>query len=134
MQQAPNWYQHWLGIDPLSAEQIAQARAMEPWDRTEADWRSLEIYQAAMARTMSGPGVVCDPEIMGGEPVIAGTRVPLELILGRLAGGATPEAVLHEYPSLPANAVETAIDYTQGLPAEHPLTLLLQEYRALCRG
>ena len=31
--------------------------------------------------------IVIDPEIMGGKPVIKGTRVPLQVIIGSLAGG-----------------------------------------------
>ena len=32
-----------------------------------------------------------DPSIMMGKPVIAGTRVPVDLVLGKLAGGMTYE-------------------------------------------
>jgi hypothetical protein len=34
------------------------------------------------------PGVTTDPQIAFGKPVIAGTRVPVALVLGQLAGGA----------------------------------------------
>ncbi|HAA90549.1 MAG TPA: hypothetical protein DCE07_08305 [Peptococcaceae bacterium] len=43
------------------------------------------------------PGIVVDPEIKGGKPVIKGTRVPVDLLLGKLAGGATYEEVMEEY-------------------------------------
>ncbi|MBU4533422.1 MAG: DUF433 domain-containing protein [Firmicutes bacterium] len=33
------------------------------------------------------PGIVIDPDIKGGKPVIKGTRVPVDLFLGWLAGG-----------------------------------------------
>ena len=32
-----------------------------------------------------------DPEIIHGKPVIAGTRIPVALVLGQLAGGVTFE-------------------------------------------
>jgi len=33
------------------------------------------------------PGIVTDPQILGGKPIIKGTRVPVSLVLGKLAGG-----------------------------------------------
>ena len=33
------------------------------------------------------PGVVSNPQVLGGKPVVKGTRVPVALILGKLAGG-----------------------------------------------
>jgi hypothetical protein len=35
-----------------------------------------------------------NPEIMGGKPVIRGTRVPVEIILRKLGAGMTPEAII----------------------------------------
>lgn len=43
------------------------------------------------------PGVVSDPGILGGKPVIKGTRVPVALILGKLAGGMSVDEVRDEY-------------------------------------
>lgn len=41
--------------------------------------------------------VVVDENIRFGRPVIAGTRVPVDLIVGKLAGGVTMEAIESEY-------------------------------------
>lgn len=41
--------------------------------------------------------IVIDPGIRQGKPVIRGTRVPVDLILGSLAGGMTPDEVAREY-------------------------------------
>jgi uncharacterized protein (DUF433 family) len=43
------------------------------------------------------PGITADPRIQGGRPVIEGTRVPAELVLGQLGGGMTIEQVMDEY-------------------------------------
>lgn len=43
------------------------------------------------------PGIVVDPQIMHGKPVLAGTRIPVSLILGQLAGGLTFEELEREY-------------------------------------
>ena len=41
-----------------------------------------------------------NPEVMGGKPVIRGTRIPVELILRKLGGGMSPEAILTDHPRL----------------------------------
>lgn len=47
------------------------------------------------------PRVVVDPAIRFGKPVIEGTRVPVEVLLGKLASGMTTEAVADEYAITP---------------------------------
>jgi uncharacterized protein (DUF433 family) len=41
-----------------------------------------------------------NPEIMGGKPVIRGTRVPVEMILRKLRAGMTPAAIMADHPRL----------------------------------
>ena len=43
------------------------------------------------------PGISVDEKISFGKPVITGTRVPVDLIIGKLAGGMTYEEVIAEY-------------------------------------
>lgn len=43
------------------------------------------------------PGIVIDPKIRFGKPVIKRTRVPVDLIVGKIAGGMTTEEIMHEY-------------------------------------
>lgn len=38
-----------------------------------------------------------DNEVMGGKPVIKGTRVPVQIVLGSLAGGATMNDICEDY-------------------------------------
>jgi hypothetical protein len=44
--------------------------------------------------------VVSNPQVMMEKPVIAGTRIPVELILEKLAAGETVEQVLQAHPRL----------------------------------
>ena len=44
--------------------------------------------------------VVADPEIMGGEPCFAGTRVPVRALLDYLEGGETLDEFLEQYPTV----------------------------------
>ena len=41
-----------------------------------------------------------DPEVLGGKPCIAGTRISVELILEQLSLGATIDYLLDQYPQL----------------------------------
>ncbi|MBI5026881.1 MAG: DUF433 domain-containing protein [Nitrospirae bacterium] len=60
-----------------------------------------------------------NPDIMGGKPVIKGTRVPVEVIVGGLAGGMTIEEVCKEY-RLKAEDVRAALSYAaETLSEEH---------------
>lgn len=43
------------------------------------------------------PRIVVDPAIRSGKPVIQGTRVPVHLIIAKLAGGMTPQEIVEEY-------------------------------------
>ena len=42
-------------------------------------------------------GIVVDAKVRFGKPVIKGTRVPVDLVVGKLAGGMTIETVMKEY-------------------------------------
>ncbi len=48
-----------------------------------------------------------NPSVMQGKPVIRGTRIPVELLLRKLAEGATVEDLLDAYPRLTQDDVQT---------------------------
>lgn len=52
-----------------------------------------------------------DPAIMMGKPVVAGTRVTVELILEKLAAGETIEQILDAHPRLNEAAVFAALEF-----------------------
>ncbi len=48
-----------------------------------------------------------DPQILGGTPVFAGTRVPVQALIDYIEGGHTLERFLDDFPSVPrALAIE----------------------------
>mgnify|MGYP001556690736 FL=1 len=49
-----------------------------------------------------------NPEIMGGKPVIRGTRVPVETILRKLGAGLTPDDIVADHPRLTADDIHAA--------------------------
>src|SRR5579871_5440624 len=57
------------------------------------------------------PRVSVDPDVQGGYPVIAGTRITVDAILGLWEDGFGLEEILDEYPDLTAEDVEDAIAY-----------------------
>lgn len=63
------------------------------------------------------PGIVVDPEIKGGKPVIKGTRVPVDLLLGKLASGAAYEEVMHEF-DLTRENIFAALRYAAAILGE----------------
>ncbi len=52
-----------------------------------------------------------DPNILGGKPIISGTRMSVEVILESLASGMEIKDVLKEYPFLTKVQVQAAIEY-----------------------
>jgi uncharacterized protein (DUF433 family) len=59
------------------------------------------------------PDIVSDPQILMGKPVIAGTRITVELVLTRLAEGRSIADIVAEYPHLTARQVAAAIDFAK---------------------
>ncbi len=57
--------------------------------------------------------IVIDTDILKGKPVIAGTRISVELILELLSSGMSIEEILHEYPHLTRKEVLDAINYAK---------------------
>jgi uncharacterized protein (DUF433 family) len=56
---------------------------------------------------------------MMGKPVIAGTRITVELILEKLAAGESIEQIVDAHPRLTKEAVLAALDFGNGETDEH---------------
>jgi len=52
-----------------------------------------------------------DPKVMMGKPVVAGTRITVELVLEKLAAGETIEQILSEPPRLTAEGIRAAVAF-----------------------
>jgi len=55
--------------------------------------------------------IISDPAIMMGKPIIAGTRITVELILEKLAAGETAEQILDAHPRLTREAIREALAF-----------------------
>ena len=55
--------------------------------------------------------IVSNPDVMMGKPVIAGTRITVELILQKLASGETVQQILEAHPRLNEDAIRAALAF-----------------------
>ena len=60
--------------------------------------------------TASENMIIKDPNILGGEPVFRGTRVPFKVLIDYLEGGDTLDQFLEEYPSVSRELAIAAIE------------------------
>ena len=54
--------------------------------------------------------IECNPEILGGKPVIKGTRIPIDLIFELIGAEVPIEEILDDYPSLSREIIERLIE------------------------
>ena len=60
---------------------------------------------------MNNQLIQSNPAVMMGKPVVAGTRITVELILEKLASGETVEQVVAAHPRLTREAVLAALEF-----------------------
>jgi uncharacterized protein (DUF433 family) len=70
------------------------------------------LDRLALAREL----IVSDPDILGGVPVVRGTRVPVHDVAASVAAGLPIDRILAAYPSLDADKVELATIYAEANP------------------
>ena len=64
-----------------------------------------------------------NPEVMLGKPVIAGTRIPVEQILRKLAAGMSVDDLLRDHPRLTREDVQAALAYASDVLASEEIVL-----------
>jgi uncharacterized protein (DUF433 family) len=55
--------------------------------------------------------ILCDPNLMMGKPVVAGTRITVERILEKLAAGESIDQILEAHPRLTRYSVAAALKF-----------------------
>jgi len=55
--------------------------------------------------------IVCDPEVLGGKPIVKGTRISVEIILEWLGSGASRDEIIAKHPHLTADDIRQATEY-----------------------
>jgi uncharacterized protein (DUF433 family) len=75
---------------------------------------------------MNAPLITSDPQIMVGKPVIAGTRISVELVLEKMAAGDTIEDLIDAYPHLTREGIQAAIEFAReavSMVSLHPVSI-----------
>jgi len=65
--------------------------------------------------------VHADPSILNGKPVIRGTRISVELILYRMAEGASMNDILEAWPNLTKEDIRAALAYSAAVISNEEL-------------
>lgn len=55
--------------------------------------------------------IIADPEILGGKPIVEGTRLSVEHILGLLASGMSNQEIIADYPDLSEESIRAVLSY-----------------------
>lgn len=73
--------------------------------------------------TLTGhPRIAVDPAVCGGRPIVAGTRVRVSDVLEMLAGGASRQEILTDYPYLATEDITACLVYAAEASG-HPVVL-----------
>ena len=68
------------------------------------------------------PHITVNAKVRFGKPVIAGTRVPVDLVVGKIAGGMAVDEVMKEY-DLTRGQVLAALRYAADLVSQEEIAL-----------
>lgn len=114
---------------PLS---VVAKRALAAWMRIAAEGEEFELAPGLVARRTPATDAIVreamayiadreryynrDPEIMGGEPVVKGTRVPLRSIAAAHAAGDTFEVLAQSFPHVDPAAFRFALRWAECHP------------------
>ncbi len=103
---------------------VAAGSRSVPWFRHPPPAIDDAVGGAKMDWTMNYQDrIVRDPQIVGGEPILKGTRVTLKTVLASLAEGATTADILADFPTLAEEDIRAAIAFAAA-SAQEDLPLL----------
>jgi uncharacterized protein (DUF433 family) len=71
---------------------------------------------------MADPKIITDPEIMGGTPVFAGTRVPVRILFEHLEAGDSLDVFLEDFPTVSRELAVAVLEEARSAvaPDAHP--------------
>ncbi len=67
--------------------------------------------------------IIVDPNICHGKACIAGTRIPVSVILDNLSSGSTYDEIINAYPSLKVEDIRAALKYATLLTKERVISI-----------
>lgn len=73
--------------------------------------RKKAVTLRQISTIMEFQHIVSNPKILGGKPVLRGSRISIELVLEWMSSGATIPDILQKYPHLTAEGIKEALLY-----------------------
>ena len=58
--------------------------------------------------------ITSNPKILGGKPIISGTRISVEFVLELLASGVAPKEIIADYPQVSSDDIQACLRYAAG--------------------
>lgn len=82
------------------------------------------VTNEAVLCNMAIERIAIDHRIMGGVPCIRGTRIPVSMIIGRLAEGSTRDEIVADYPQLLTENIDAALRFAAATLDQREMPLL----------
>jgi uncharacterized protein (DUF433 family) len=101
---------------------------------SQADPHAWESPERRIMGREIAEGITVDPRVMVGKPVIKGTRMPVELVLAKLAANPSLDDLFLDYPELSVDQVCACLHFATKLiqGKREPLTRRLQACKHSC--
>jgi uncharacterized protein (DUF433 family) len=61
------------------------------------------------------PRITLDPEVLAGKPVIRGTRLSVEFVIGLMADGWSEADILENYPGITHHSIIACLSYARDI-------------------
>lgn len=75
-------------------------------------------------KVIYGQYIAVDPQILVGKPIFKGTRIPVDLILKKIANNISKEEILKDYPRLTQEQLQEAQAYAHSLVEREEIHIL----------
>ena len=70
-------------------------------------------FERAVISVTEHPRIVLDPKVVAGKPVIRGTRIAVEFVIGLLADGWAEDAIVENYPGITRDDILACLAYAR---------------------
>ncbi len=75
-------------------------------------------------KVIYGQYIAVDPQILVGKPIFKGTRIPVDLVLKKIAVNISREEILKDYPRLTSEHLQEALAYAHSLVEREQIYIL----------
>jgi uncharacterized protein (DUF433 family) len=112
----PTLSKRWAVFQSSFNEMLARS-ARRPWGLEESNsdlrYYAIPVFKAFDSAVSEYPEISVDAEVMGGAPCIAGTRIPVYMVLDAIEHYGEVSAALRSYPSLNLEQIKAAVGFAK---------------------